>query len=314
MTGLILLLLLSLCCSAHSSVIIISTEKQAATVGGNVTLQCRLQASQPNIFQVTWQKETGNFTGPVATCSKMYGERIMGHLSNRTEQRTVDTLNVSAITISPVTLEDQGCFKCIFNVYPFGANFGTACLEVHERNISDPILEIHPAKSPDSSEKMHVVTCSATGKPAPEISWNATGSLASTPQVYTIDYPNGAVTTISNFTLRVPRGMEEKVVCVVSHPALPSDKYLSGFLKDTTTEDSVGDPKPGIIVIIVTIVFLVLSLICVWRKKCHKHAFMGKNYLDPHLQDNTSSTSSSDSEKALLPNGSQCQKYGELPI
>ncbi|PIO22715.1 hypothetical protein AB205_0076570 [Aquarana catesbeiana] len=53
------------------------------------------------------------------------------------------------------------------------------------------------------------------------------------PQVYTIDYPNGTVTTISNFTLRVPRGMEEKVVCVVSHPALPSDKYLSEFLKDT---------------------------------------------------------------------------------
>ncbi|XP_073473423.1 OX-2 membrane glycoprotein-like isoform X2 [Aquarana catesbeiana] len=292
---------------------VISMKKQEVTVGGNVTLQCRLQASQ-EIFQITWQKETGNHTGPVATCSKMYGERILGHLSNRTEQHTVDTLSLSAITINPVTMEDQGCFKCIFNVYPTGANSGTICLEVHERNISDPILEIHPTKSLDSAEKMHVVTCSATGKPAPEISWNSTGSLASMPQVYTIDYPNGTVTTISNFTLRVPRGMEEKVVCVVSHPALPSDKYLSEFLKDTTTEDSFGDPKSDIIVIIV--VMVICSLICVtcllWRIKFHKHACMEKNYLGSHSEHNTCSTSRS--QKALLPNGSQCQNYSELPI
>ncbi|XP_018413354.1 PREDICTED: OX-2 membrane glycoprotein-like [Nanorana parkeri] len=126
---------------------VISEEKQAATVGGNVTLQCRLQASQPNIFQITWQKETGNFTGPIATSSKMFGNKILGPFSNRTAQYTVDTLNVSAITISSVTLEDQGCFKCIFNIYPIGANSGTICLDVYERNISEPTPEVRQTDS-----------------------------------------------------------------------------------------------------------------------------------------------------------------------
>ncbi|KAM5180813.1 OX-2 membrane glycoprotein-like [Mantella aurantiaca] len=211
---------------------VISKDKQAVTVGDKVTLQCQLQASQPNIFQITWQKETGNFTGPVATCSKVYGERILGHFSNRTSQNTVDTLNVSAIIISPVTLEDRGCFKCIFNVYPIGANSGTTCLEVYERNISDPILDIRRVRSQDGFETLNAVTCSATGKPAPEVSWNTTGGLTITPETYTTANLNGTVTTISNFTLTGRTG--GKVICVVRHPALHPDRYLSAFLEDTS--------------------------------------------------------------------------------
>ncbi|XP_072277772.1 OX-2 membrane glycoprotein-like, partial [Pyxicephalus adspersus] len=224
----------TVCLDVYGSFVVITNAKQAATVGGKVTLQCHLQASHPNVFQITWQKETGNFTGPVATYSKLYRERILGYLKNRTTQYTVDNLNLSAITISPVTLEDQGCFKCIFNVYQIGANSGTVCLDVYERNISEPILEKHQVRSQDSSEKLQVVTCSATGKPAPQISWNTTAGLTITSQMYTIKNPNGTETTISNFTHKVTENRDEKVICVVSHPTLHSDIYLSTFLDDTS--------------------------------------------------------------------------------
>lgn len=116
---------------------VINVEKQTAEVGGTVTLQCQLQTSLLNVFQITWQKETGNFSGPMATCSKIYGQRLLGYAANRTRLFTTDTLNVSSITINPVNREDQGCFKCIFNVYPQGANSGRICLDVYDAKIPE---------------------------------------------------------------------------------------------------------------------------------------------------------------------------------
>ncbi|KAM9320400.1 OX-2 membrane glycoprotein-like [Gastrophryne carolinensis] len=213
---------------------VLRTEKQAATVGGNVTLLCRLQTAQRNIFQVTWQKEKGNSTETVATCSKLYGERLLGYSASRTAQNTIDTYNETAITINPVTIEDQGCFKCIFNIYPFGANSGRICLDVYESNISEPVL-IHQVHSLDTSGKQHVVSCSATGQPAPEISWEMKDDLIIMPQRYFIENSNGTITVISNFTYRPqPEGLEtQEVICVVNHPVLHTTIRLTAHLDGT---------------------------------------------------------------------------------
>ncbi|XP_068122281.1 OX-2 membrane glycoprotein-like isoform X2 [Hyperolius riggenbachi] len=235
MTLISLLLLWLSSYSAHGSLVVKSVAKQEARVGSNVTLLCQLEANQSNIFQITWEKESGNFTGTVATSSRTYGEKLLGYSAGRTAQHTADTLNASAITINPVTLEDQGCFKCTFNVYPFGANSGTTCLDVYETSISEPALDLHTVDSPDQAGKHLVVTCSANGKPAPEITWNLTAGLQIVPRTYSIEHPNGTVTVISNFTNRVTQE-SNKVTCVVSHPALHHEKHLSKTLEDTGPE------------------------------------------------------------------------------
>ncbi|XP_075053949.1 nectin-3-like [Mixophyes fleayi] len=224
---------LCFCGLVHGS-IVETVEKQEATVGGNVTLQCQLITTTSRVLQVTWQKESGNFTGPVATYIQRFGKELFGNYSNRIVQFTVDALNVSAITISPVTLEDQGCFSCIFNIFPFGANSGRTCLDVYEIIISDPILEIHQNESPDTSEKLRIVTCSATGQPAPSITWELPDNLEITPETYTIVNLNRTVTVISNFTQTIPWTLEvAKVTCVVRHPALYSEKRLSALIDYT---------------------------------------------------------------------------------
>ncbi|XP_075053428.1 OX-2 membrane glycoprotein-like isoform X1 [Mixophyes fleayi] len=245
----------------HGSIKINCVEKQEAAVGGRVTLQCQLITTHPNIFQITWQKESGNFTGPVATYSKKYGQKLIGYSYHCTEQVTADTLNVSAITISPVTLEDQGCFSCIFNIYPFGANSGRTCLDVYETNISDPILEIHQTESPDTSEKLSIVTCSATGQPAPSITWELPDNLEITPETYTIVNLNRTVTVISNFTQRFARTLEGiEVTCVVHHPALYSEKRLSALIDHTRSEGSSPRPFRVILPVVLAVVVLIGAL------------------------------------------------------
>ncbi|XP_068122308.1 OX-2 membrane glycoprotein-like [Hyperolius riggenbachi] len=274
-------------------------EKREATVGENVTLQCQLETNPSNIFQITWQKDTGNFTGPVATCSKFYGEKLLGYSAGRTAQHTVDTLNVSSITINPVTLEDQGCFKCIFNVYPFGANAGTICLDVYETKISDPMLDVHHVNSSDPSEPetFNVVTCSATGWPAPEISWTVTDGLQITPENFTIENPDRTVTIISNFTHRITKSLEGAVVtCVVRHPALPSDKHLSVNLDEKGSK--VADSQLYSVIIAVSLFLLCMCAFCGGFIMCCKLSKKGHSFLGMQPRQRISTVSSQ--EQSLL--------------
>ncbi|XP_063806600.1 OX-2 membrane glycoprotein-like isoform X2 [Pseudophryne corroboree] len=255
----------------HGSIKVKTVETQEAAVGGNVTLRCQLITSYPHIFQITWQKESGNFTGPVATYSKKYGEKLIGYYFQRTEQFTVDTLNASAITINPVTLEDQGCFTCIFNVYPFGANSGKTCLDVYETNILDPSLEIAQIASGNTSEKQHIVTCSATGQPTPEITWKLPDHLGITPETYTIVNSNRTVTVISNFTQSSSRTLDvTEVICVVRHPALCPEKRLSALIDDTRDKGSSASTADLSIPIAITCTLCVIILVMIGIFICRR--------------------------------------------
>ncbi|XP_075707355.1 OX-2 membrane glycoprotein-like [Rhinoderma darwinii] len=210
----------------------IATER--ARIDSNVTLLCQLMTPDPNVVQITWQKESGNFTGTVTTSSKVYGQKRLGYYSNRTKHFT-NSSNVSAITISHVTLEDEGCFKCIFNLFPLGASSGTICLEVYEANILEPKLQVREIAHHDILDMLYVVICSATGKPAPNITWLLPENLDSAPETYTIINLNETETVISNFTLHISSiwDMKVSIICVVNHPVLSSEKRLSTVLDGT---------------------------------------------------------------------------------
>ncbi|CAN2391326.1 OX-2 membrane glycoprotein-like, partial [Pristimantis euphronides] len=218
---------------------------ETARIGGNVTLQCELMTLKESIIQITWHKESGNLTGTVATASKYYGQKLLGYYTNRAKHSTNNThQDVSAITISPVIPEDEGCFKCIFNLFPFGASTGTICLEVYEANLMEPNLEVQEMTQPDSLDKLYIVTCSATGRPAPKITWIPLENLDISPETYTIINLNKSEMVISNFTLRTFSilDMRISVICVVHHPSLSSEKHLLKVIERSQHTESKFPP------------------------------------------------------------------------
>uniref|UniRef100_A0A8B9S1J5 Ig-like domain-containing protein n=1 Tax=Accipiter nisus TaxID=211598 RepID=A0A8B9S1J5_9AVES len=168
-------------------------------VGGNITFSCQL-VTKEDVLQVTWQKETDGAEDNIATYSTINGQKIakgyVGHVSFAHTE-----LQVSAISLHAVTLQDEGCYKCIFNTFPLGAvsDFVTLCFTA----ISDPKVEAKLIPSPDKaedSEKVVGMSCSATGKPAPKITWHLPSILQQKPREYHIKLGNETVTVISNFT------------------------------------------------------------------------------------------------------------------
>uniref|UniRef100_A0A3P9B817 Ig-like domain-containing protein n=1 Tax=Maylandia zebra TaxID=106582 RepID=A0A3P9B817_9CICH len=85
-----------------------------------------------NVLQVTWQKISRDVETNVATYSKYYGQRVNDGFNDK---------------VKNVTEQDEGCYHCLFNTYPEGSFTGRTCFQVYE----------------------WVVSCSATGRPAPTV-------------------------------------------------------------------------------------------------------------------------------------------------
>ncbi|XP_066858439.1 OX-2 membrane glycoprotein-like isoform X4 [Anser cygnoides] len=207
---------------------------QSVQAGGNVTFSCQL-ATNEDVIQVTWQKEMDGDEGNIATYSTINGQKIAKDYDSHVSFAD-SGLQTSAISLHKVTLQDEGCYKCIFNTFPSGAITGRTCLKVYA--ISDPKVEAKFIPSPDiseDSEKVVGMSCSATGKPAPKISWSLPSILLQKPREYHVRLGNQTVTVISNFTHTLSKILQEyPIACVIQHPslnvtlALPMDSLAQG--------------------------------------------------------------------------------------
>ncbi|XP_041575350.2 nectin-2-like isoform X2 [Taeniopygia guttata] len=204
----------------RASVQVMNRKVQSVQAGGNVTFSCRA-VTKEDVIQVTWQKETAGAEDNIATYSTINGQKIakayVSHVSFAHSE-----LQASAISLHGVTLQDEGCYKCIFNTFPSGAVTGRMCLKVYA--ISDPKLETKLIPNPDKaedSEKMVGMSCSATGKPAPKITWHLPSILQQKPREYHIKFSNQTVTVISNFTHTHSKILQEyPITCMIQHPSL----------------------------------------------------------------------------------------------
>ncbi|XP_069058740.1 nectin-3-like [Pleurodeles waltl] len=260
-----LLLAHTVCCFISSSAMVIHEKTLTATEGDRVTFKCQLEHAH-DVLQVTWQKDTGDFSGTVATYSKAYGQKVMGPYKRRVVDFSRTILNATAITLHSVSLSDEGCYKCFFSVFPTGSVVGRTCLHVYA--ISEPILEASLLSKPESEEKEQVVSCSATGKPAPEITWNLTKSLLGKPQHYFIDNPNRTITVISNFTYVSSQfNPHILVTCVLRHPAL----NVEITLPVETEKQNLASSSPLVWIVCLIVVMLVVSaLVILFYMKRHK--------------------------------------------
>ncbi|NXL44528.1 OX2G protein, partial [Podilymbus podiceps] len=264
------LLLSSIWIVASGSVQVMHRKVQSVQAGGNVTFACR-SVTKGDVLQVTWQKETDGAEDNIATYSAMNGQKIakgyVGHVSFAHSE-----LQASAISLHGVTLQDEGCYKCIFNTFPLGAVTGRTCLKVYA--ISDPKVEAKLISSPDkaeNSEKVVGMSCSATGKPAPKITWLLPSILQQKPREYHVRLSNQTVAVISNFTHAHPKTLQEyPIACVIQHPSLnvtlvlPVDSLPEGQCLDNSVSPAIATAV-GVLVPLTSLLFLTCLLRCCLR-------------------------------------------------
>ncbi|XP_033480018.2 uncharacterized protein LOC117255335 [Epinephelus lanceolatus] len=150
------------CLQLYGLAAVIETQQTVmAVVGEEALLNCQLMQPK-DVLQVTWQKILPDKKQNVATYTEYFGEKVNRDFRDKVEFKYAGLQN-SSIVIRRVTEEDEGCYHCLFNTYPDGALTGSTCLQLYE--LHEPVLHVRESNSPEEA----VVSCSATGRPAPTV-------------------------------------------------------------------------------------------------------------------------------------------------
>nr|XP_020143136.1 OX-2 membrane glycoprotein isoform X1 [Microcebus murinus] len=183
------------------------TEDQRERLNTPASLRCSLQTSQ-DVLVVTWQKKKATSPENLATFSELHGVVVQPAYKNKMNITELGLQN-STITFWNTTLEDEGCYMCLFNIFGSGKISGTACLTLYVQ----PTVFLHYKYSEDHLN----ITCSATARPAPMISWKVRGSgIENSTEI--LSNPNGTTSVTSILQVKDPKKQVGKeVICQVLH-------------------------------------------------------------------------------------------------
>ncbi|XP_034624585.1 OX-2 membrane glycoprotein-like [Trachemys scripta elegans] len=239
----------------------------AAALGEDVTLKCNFIPSL-DVLQVTWQKLEGSSFKNIATYSKAHGTKFIGPFNKRICFNDT-SLKASSITLRGVTLEDETCYKCIFNAFPHGSFSRETCLIV--QSISAVRTELH---SNASSPELLTAVCSATAKPAPEITWKPEGFLIGQPEIHGVKHANGTVTVTSkcNISVRLLRLKNlQALTCVINHPMGRKEKIIGPLEEyEASDEESRIYIWPGLFAISLTAIGVTILILTYKKSKGNK--------------------------------------------
>ncbi|KAL7369955.1 hypothetical protein ABVT39_014207 [Epinephelus coioides] len=202
-----------------------------------------------DVVQVTWQKILPEGVKNVATYTEYFGEKVNRDFRDKVEFKYAGLQN-SSIVIKRVTEEDEGCYHCLFNTYPDGALTGSTCLQLYE--LHEPVLHVRESNSPEEA----VVSCSATGRPAPTVTltvphYNST-SVTNT---------NATVTVTATAVLPRLHGNSTQVGCAVRVLSGPQIEVFT-MIPEVTLSSADGEKHLGVNVTLIT-VLVVVSCVCV---------------------------------------------------
>ncbi|NXR62650.1 OX2G protein, partial [Rhadina sibilatrix] len=218
-------------------------------MGDNVTLSCALTKPM-DVLQVTWQKNSEKSYDNIATFSKTNGLKIHKPYDDRMNFTSLE-LNKTSITFWDTKMDDSGCYKCLFNVYPFGAVSGNTCLSVFGLNAS-----VHH----NTSEGHLIVICNADGLPEPTITWN--NLFNSTPTQKTVKHKNGIVSITSKLEIyNIQSISAQYLTCRVNN----TNETFELTVKIKGGEE--GSSLLWLVIAVLLVVIIVLILIILfWRK------------------------------------------------
>ncbi|KAK9980658.1 hypothetical protein ABG768_000250 [Culter alburnus] len=177
-------------------------------VGRDASFSCTLP-NPSGVKHVTWQRVRADQSAQIlATFSQRFQDNVDKEYAGKVTL-TRASLNSTSIEIKNTTFEDEACYICSFKVYPSGPIRKTMCLTV--KGISEITAEMNP--SPNSDQV--VVSCSATGKPAPTIQWKSTEEERNfVSNDFTTLNKDSSTTITSNITLPLSQFHGKYVECL----------------------------------------------------------------------------------------------------
>ncbi|XP_056226583.1 OX-2 membrane glycoprotein-like [Seriola aureovittata] len=240
-----------------------------AAVGEDARLSCQLMQHK-EVLQVTWQKVLPEGEKNLATYSKQFGPRVTPDFREKVEIKDAGLKNCS-IVIREVMEQDEGCYLCLFNTFPDGALAATTCLQLYE--LHEPILHVRESNSTQES----LVSCSATGRPAPTLTLNVTQphlhfSRYNTVSVHSSD---GTVTVTTTAVLSGFRDNSAQVGCAVR--VLSGHKEVFMMIPEVKHADdfTLSLVLTCVGVATVIIIFLIIIISILLKHKCRNSRSQG---------------------------------------
>ncbi|NWV25939.1 OX2G protein, partial [Origma solitaria] len=227
-------------------VVLVSAHREVR-MGDNVTLSCALK-NPMDVLQVTWQKDSGGSHDNIATYSKTNGLKIHKPYEDRMNFTSLE-LNKTSITFWDTRMDDSGCYKCLFNAYPYGSFSGDPCLSVFGLTAS-----VHY----NISEGLLIAICNADGLPEPTITWS--NLFNSTPTQKTVKHKNGIVSVTSKLEIYNSQGIRaQDLTCRVSN----TNEEIELPVKIKGEE---GSSLLWLVIIAVILVVVIVLIMLFWRK------------------------------------------------
>ncbi|KAJ8003982.1 hypothetical protein DPEC_G00154060 [Dallia pectoralis] len=228
------------------------------TLGDDAYFSCRLNKPK-DVMQVTWQKESPERNVNVATYNERFGVKVNSPFQEKMEFLKVGLQNCS-IVYRGVLREDESCYRCLFNTYPGGAVSGRTCLQVNE--LYGPTLLVTQTNDSHTLSSEVTVSCSATGRPAPIVTWEDSKHLLENSSTVKVNNPNETVTVTISSTMAVP-SIDTVVGCVVSSGEII--KLVSKEIPAKSAESSKSASVTGIVAVgLCSAGVIVLVCVMIW--------------------------------------------------
>ncbi|CAI5689422.1 OX-2 membrane glycoprotein-like [Oreochromis aureus] len=232
-----------------------------AAVGEDAELSCQLLETK-DVLQVTWQKISHDVETNVATYSKYFGQRVNAGFRKKVEFKYTGLQNCS-IVIRNVTEQDERCYHCLFNTYPEGSLTGKPCLQVYE--LHEPVVDVRESNSAEE----WVVSCSATGRPAPTVTLSVSQQDLNFSQYNTVSVSNtnATFTVTTTAVLSGSRKHSTQVGCAARVLSAPLREVMVTIPEVQQTPDATENDFTWIIVLAVVLVVAVLLVILLVVKR-----------------------------------------------
>ncbi|XP_049919154.1 OX-2 membrane glycoprotein-like isoform X2 [Epinephelus moara] len=260
------LLFVSGFCQKGLAAVIETQQTVMAVVGGKACLNCQLMQPK-DVRQVSWQKVLPEGEKNLASYNKYFGQKVNDGFQDKVEFKDAGLQNCS-IVIRRVTEEDEGCYRCLYSTYPDGALIARTCLQLYE--LHEPVLHVRESNSSEEA----VVSCSATGRPAPTVTltvphYNST-SVTNT---------NATVTVTATAVLPRLHGNSTQVGCAVRVLSGPQIEVFTMIPEVTLSS---ADDVTLIIVLVVVMSFVCVAIIIAGlliqkHRNCVSHRDSEKN-------------------------------------
>ncbi|RXN06403.1 OX-2 membrane glyco -like protein [Labeo rohita] len=259
---------------------IVARGNTSVEFGQDALFSCSMSDAS-GVKQVTWQRVRNKETvQTLATYSDLFKHQVDEQYVGKVTFIAASA-NSTSIEIKNATFEDEACYICSFKVYPFQPKRQTLCLTV--KGLTEITTSVNPAPNTDQDV---VVSCSATGKPAPTIQWKSAGKDLNnfSPSNFSTLNKDSSTTITSNLTLPLSEFNGKFVECVAQSDSVEKSEQIYVPVKDyNVNNDTTRSYIITLSVLIcMAVVVLIITIICLYTR-LKRTTFGKKSTYEEHL-------------------------------